>query len=68
MHAVSARSDQITILIAHRLSTIMHAGTIFVLEKGGIVESGARDELVERKGLYDAMWQQQIGERVSPAA
>ena len=62
---VSARSNQITILIAHRLSTIMHAGTIYVLEKGRIVESGGHDELVHRKGLYYAMWRQQIGERMS---
>lgn len=60
---VSAQSTQITILIAHRLSTIMHADTIFVLEKGGIVESGDHAALLEKKGLYYAMWRQQIGER-----
>lgn len=60
---LSARSTQITILIAHRLSTIMHANTIFVLEKGSIVESGSHAALLERKGLYYAMWRQQIGER-----
>lgn len=60
---VSARSSQITLLIAHRLSTIMHANTIFVLEKGRIVESGDHGALLERKGLYYAMWRQQIGER-----
>lgn len=60
---VSARSSQITLLIAHRLSTIMHANTIFVLEKGRIVESGDHAALLERKGLYYAMWRQQIGER-----
>jgi ATP-binding cassette subfamily B protein len=63
---LSARSTQITILIAHRLSTIMHAQTIFVLEKGRIVESGSHADLVERKGLYYAMWRQQIGERPTP--
>ncbi|MEO5659330.1 MAG: ABC transporter ATP-binding protein [Polaromonas sp.] len=60
---LSARSTQITILIAHRLSTIMHASTIFVLEKGRIVESGTHATLLEGKGLYYAMWRQQIGER-----
>ena len=60
---LSAEREQITILIAHRLSTIMHAGTIFVLEKGRIVESGNHDMLLELKGLYYAMWRQQIGER-----
>lgn len=60
---VSRRSSQISILIAHRLSTIMHADTIFVLEKGRIVESGSHEALLEGKGLYYAMWRQQIGER-----
>ena len=63
---VSAQSTQITILIAHRLSTIMHADTIFVLEKGRIVEQATHAELLEKKGLYYAMWRQQIGERPVP--
>ena len=60
---LSARDEHITIMIAHRLSTIMHANRIFVLEKGHIVESGTHDELLSGKGLYYAMWRQQIGER-----
>ena len=61
---VSMRKDLITILIAHRLSTVLHADRIFVLERGRLVESGTHDDLVEQKGLYFAMWRQQIGERV----
>ena len=63
---ISARAAQITILIAHRLSTVMHADTIHVLEKGRIVESGTHAALLEAKGLYYAMWRQQIGERTKP--
>jgi ATP-binding cassette subfamily B protein len=61
---VSKSNAHITILIAHRLSTIMHADTIYVLEKGKIIESGAHAKLLETNGLYAAMWRQQIGERV----
>jgi len=60
---ISDNSSHITILIAHRLSTVMHADKIHVLERGHIVESGRHDELIELKGLYYAMWRQQIGER-----
>ncbi len=60
---ISATKEQITILIAHRLSTIMHADRIYVLEKGDIVETGTHEKLLGEKGLYYAMWRQQIGER-----
>ena len=60
---LSSQKGQITILIAHRLSTIMHADKIYVLEKGDVVETGSHEFLLQEKGLYFAMWRQQIGER-----
>jgi ATP-binding cassette subfamily B protein len=60
---ISKEKEQITVLIAHRLSTIMHSDCIYVLERGQIVETGTHHELLEEKGLYYAMWRQQIGER-----
>ena len=60
---ISANRSHITILIAHRLSTVMHADCIYVLEKGKIVEKGTHEQLVDLRGLYYAMWRQQIGER-----
>ena len=63
LREISAGNKQIILMIAHRLSTIMHADRIYVLEKGKIVEDGNHENLVEKKGLYYAMWRQQIGER-----
>jgi ATP-binding cassette subfamily B protein len=59
---VAAGRDAITILIAHRLSTVLHADCIHVLERGRIVESGRHADLLAGKGLYYAMWRQQVGE------
>jgi ATP-binding cassette subfamily B protein len=60
---ISTEKEQITVMIAHRLSTIMHADRIYVLEKGQVVETGSHTALLAEKGLYYAMWRQQIGER-----
>ncbi|MCP9764998.1 ABC transporter ATP-binding protein [Lacihabitans soyangensis] len=60
---VTENGDYITVMIAHRLSTIMHADRIYVLEKGKIIEVGKHEDLLLEKGLYYAMWRQQIGER-----
>jgi len=65
LREISAGKKQIILMIAHRLSTIMHADRIYVLEKGKITEEGTHDALLEKKGLYYAMWRQQIGERNS---
>ncbi|MFA6261865.1 MAG: ABC transporter ATP-binding protein [Bacteroidia bacterium] len=63
IRSVSEMGSQITVIIAHRLSTIMHANRIIVLEKGEIAETGTHESLLLEKGLYYAMWRQQIGER-----
>ncbi|MEN9640808.1 MAG: Multidrug resistance transporter ATP-binding and permease protein, partial [Bacteroidota bacterium] len=60
---IHAEQHIMTVLIAHRLSTIMHADKIFVLEHGKITEQGSHENLLAEKGLYYAMWRQQIGER-----
>jgi ATP-binding cassette subfamily B protein len=65
---VATNQEAITILIAHRLSTIMHADRIYVLERGHVVEFGRHSELLDQKGLYYAMWRQQVGERQAVAS
>jgi ATP-binding cassette subfamily B protein len=63
MRDIAGAGDVITILIAHRLSTVFHADCIYVLERGKIIEQGRHAQLLEKKGLYFAMWRQQVGER-----
>ncbi len=63
IRSISQVKDHITVMIAHRLSTIMHADRIYVLERGRIIETGRHDTLIAEKGLYYAMWRQQIGEK-----
>ncbi len=57
-----SRPDLMTVIVAHRLSTVMHSDTIYVLEHGKLTESWSHDDLLNQKGLYAAMWRQQIGE------
>ena len=45
------------IMIAHRLSTVANADCIFVVENGRIAESGTRDALCAKSGIFAKMWQ-----------
>jgi ATP-binding cassette subfamily B protein len=62
VNELSELKNHISIIIAHRLSTIMHADRIYVLENGQMAEQGSHAELLDQKGLYYAMWRQQVGE------
>ncbi len=53
------RPNLMTVMIAHRLSTISHSDIIYVLERGSIAESGTHQDLLEKRGLYAALWREQ---------
>ena len=46
------------IMIAHRLSTVANADCIYVIKDGLIAESGRRDELLEKNGVFAEMWKE----------
>ena len=48
-------------MIAHRLSTIQHADLILVLSRGEVAERGTHDELMQQAGIYQKMYQLQLG-------
>ncbi len=50
---------RISVVIAHRLSTIRNADRILVVERGKIIESGSHDELLQLKGRYSKLYNQQ---------
>ncbi|MDD4628518.1 MAG: ABC transporter ATP-binding protein [Candidatus Peribacteraceae bacterium] len=51
--------ERTAIVIAHRLSTIQHANRIVVMDEGRVVEEGTLQELLDRKGLFFTLWEEQ---------
>ncbi len=52
--------DRTCIIIAHRLSTIIRMDSIFVLDKGKIIEQGSHKELLEKKSAYYNLYMSQF--------
>ncbi|MBA4418040.1 MAG: ABC transporter ATP-binding protein [Syntrophus sp. (in: bacteria)] len=53
--------ERTVVSVTHRLSSISHADQIYVFEDGQIVEQGRHEDLVKKKGYYDALWRKQSG-------
>ena len=52
-------ADRTTLILAHRLSSVINCDRILVLDEGSIVETGSHEELMERKGGYFDLMQEQ---------
>ncbi len=51
--------ERIMFFISHRLSSVKDADTVFMLEKGKLIEQGTHEELMEQGGKYAAMYKMQ---------
>jgi len=54
------RAQRTTIIVAHRLSTVRDADRIIVIDDARIVEQGAHDELMQRRGTYHRLVEHQL--------
>ena len=64
LRQLSQKRHQTVIFISHQLSTAAQADRILVMEQGTIVQSGTHEELLQRSGLYQTLWQQHQLEKV----
>ncbi|MEJ6795624.1 MAG: ABC transporter ATP-binding protein [Flavobacteriales bacterium] len=51
-----------SVIISHRISSIIGADHILVLDKGGIIEQGSHQNLIDKKGYYHELYQKQLVE------
>ena len=54
--------DRITVIVSHRISSLRFVDRIYVLDKGRIVESGTQEELLQKGGLFQEIYEKQRSE------
>ncbi len=62
---VNLMKDRTSVIIAHRLSTVRDADLIVVMDHGRVVETGSHEELLERGGVYSALYRTQFEGRAT---
>ena len=60
-----ASKGKTSIIISHRTSSIKNADKIIVLDQGKIIQSGTHEELIQRKGYYQDVYNQQLEEKLT---
>jgi ATP-binding cassette subfamily B protein len=56
--------DKMAVIIAHRISAVKHSDEIIVMDHGRIVERGSHEKLLEQRGLYYEIYQEQFKEEM----
>jgi ATP-binding cassette subfamily B multidrug efflux pump len=52
--------NKTTLIISHRVSSVKHCDKIIVMDEGAVAEEGSHKQLLEQKGLYYEIYQQQM--------
>jgi len=52
-----------TIIVSHRISSVKNANSIFVLDKGSIIQKGTHNQLLNNNGYYKELYKKQLSEK-----
>jgi len=59
----SITENRTTIIVSHRVSSVKNANTIFVLDKGSMIQKGTHNELINQDGYYQELHKKQLSEK-----
>ena len=59
----SVSKDKTTFIISHRVSSVKNADKIIILDDGEIIQQGTHNQLINKKGYYKELFEQQLLEK-----